>query len=216
MDECKIIKEPSTIEKYVFCLEKQIATLTDALWLTQKELQELKSKVDTNMPINPYHEIALEGCNLSDRFFARLISPEPIDSLFVCDYFKGHDIREFCMVSSFIQSPERHVLEIVGIFMEYVYLSNAFNNFHDEFKKANGHTFMLHVVSMDRVADYMCTRNDIFKKQMVIENFPKPQMYKFDKQTNKVECVDVEWSEPEFYFKRTQLINPVIAFDGME
>jgi hypothetical protein len=69
---------------------------------------------------------------------------------------------------------------------------------------------------MNRVADYVCTRSDIFKKQMVIESFPKPQMYKFDKQTNKVECFDLELTEPDQYFKIARLVNPVIAFDGME
>ena len=100
--------------------------------------------------------------------------------------------------------------------MDYVYLSNTFNDFYDEFTKAHGHAFSLHVVSMDRIADYMCTRHNIFQKQKVIEHYPKPKMYKFDEETKKVECFDVELSEPEFYFKRTRLINPVIAFEGME
>jgi hypothetical protein len=216
MEDNQIIKKPSTIERYIMCLEEQVATISDALFSTQQELRELKSRVDRNMPIKPYHEIELEGCNLSDRFHLRLMSPHSIDPLFVRDYLKSHNIREFCMVSSFIQPPYRHVFEMVGIFQDYVYLSNAFNDFYDEFKKEHKYTFAMHVVSMNRIADYVCTKSDIFIKQMVMEKFPKPQMYKFDKQTNKVECFDLELTEPDPYFKIARLVYPVIAIDVIE
>jgi hypothetical protein len=217
MDDKQIIEEPSAIERYTMCLEEQVATLTDALHTTQKELRELKSKVDTNMPLKPYHNLALEGCNLTDRYYLRLVSPQHIDPLFVQDYLKSKDSREFCMVSSQITTTgQRHVLELVGIFMDYVYLSNTFNEFYDEFKKAHERIFTMYIVSLDRVNDYMCARHNIFKKQKVVESYPKPQMYKYDEHSKKVECLDVEWSEPDPYFKTASLINPVIAFEGVE
>lgn len=217
MDDKQVFKEPSAIEKYTMCLEEQVTALTDALHTTQKELQELKLKLDINMPIKPYHDIALEGCNLTDRYYLRLVSPQQIDRLFVRDYLKSKNSREFCMVSSQIATTgQRHVLELVGIFMDYVYLSNTFNEFYDNMKKIHGHVFTMYIVSLDRVNDYTCARHNIFRKQKVIESYVIPQMYKYDEQSQKLECLDVEWSEPDPYFRVARLVNPVIAFEGME
>lgn len=217
MEDNQIIKEPSVIEKYIMCLEEQVTSLTDALHTTQKELRELKCRIDNNMPIKPYHYIALEGCNLSDRFYMRIVSPQEIDPVFVRDYLKSNNSREFCMVSSHIQTTgPRHILEVVGIFMDYVYLSNAFNCFYDKFQVAHGDMFNLSIVSLDRVADYMYVRHIVFRKQKVVEHYLTPQMYKYNEETKNVECLDVEWSQLDPYFQVARLINPVIAFDGME
>jgi len=59
------MKDNQTIERCTMCLEEQVTTLTDALLATQEELRDIKSKVDTNMPLKPYHNLALEGLNRS-------------------------------------------------------------------------------------------------------------------------------------------------------
>jgi hypothetical protein len=218
MKDNQIIKEPSVIEKYVMCLEEQITTLTNALHASQKELKELKCRVDDNMPVKPYHDIAIEGSNLSDRFLMRIVSPQEIDRVFVRDYLISTNSREFCMVYSHFQTLE--VLEVVGIFMDYVYLSNAFNRFYDKFRVTHGDKFRLNIFSLDRVSDYMCARHNVFKKQNHVEHYSTPRIYKYNEETKSVECLDEyldeDWPELHPYYMAARLINPIITFDGME
>lgn len=215
MDDNIIIKEPTAIERYVMCLEEQVATVTDALCKVQQENKELKSIVEKHMPIKAYSEYCLDGCNLSERFFVQLKSPQQINTLFVRDFFQNQNIHEFCMVSSYVNEPNRHVLEIAGMFRDYVYLSNVFNQFYDECKKAHVHTFTMMVMSMNRLADYLCTRFDIGAKQMVVQRTLLPQIYKFDEHTNQVECFYVDYLHPDRSYVRMRIERPVIDYIGM-
>lgn len=215
MEDLKIITTPSAIEKYVMCLEEQVTKLTENLHKTQKDLEELKDNLKSNLAVRPYHDWRLEGCNLTEWCFVRIVSLHPLNKDFVIEYFKEQKMREFSMVTS-KYLEDRHAIEMIGVFSDYVYLSNFFNQFHDEYKKANNDRFLLTVISIDRCADYMCIRFDIHKKQLVMERLPIPLMYKLNEEKNVVELTEVvPFGRPDEYFMSTRSNTPVMLYVGM-
>jgi hypothetical protein len=214
MDDHTILTAPSAIEKYVMCLEEQVTKLTDALSQTIIEIDELKGHLKDNLAVKPYHDYRLQGSNLTEWYFVRIVSLYELNKDCIIDYFKTHNMREFSMVTSKYME-DRHSVEMIGVFRDYVYLSNYFNHFYDEFKKVNEKPFLLTVISIDRCADYMCTRFDIHKKQLVMEKLPAPLMYKLNNENNLVELTEVvPFGRPDEYFERSRIETPVMQYTG--
>jgi hypothetical protein len=215
MEDNIIIKEPTAIERYVLCLEEQVAKLTDTLLKTQKDVEDMRCQLNANLAIKPYHDYRLQGCNLTEWFFIRIISLHPLNKEFVIDFLKDQKTREFSMVTSKYME-DRHAIEIIGVFNEYVYLSNLFNRFHDEYQNVNENKFILTVMSVDKVSDYMCIRFDLHKKQLVMERLPAPLMYKLNEENNVIECVEmIPFGRPEPYFMKTRTDTPIMEYVGM-